>query len=51
MRDTKPSAITLEGSEPQSDKWPKVERPTLKEERMVYPGAGSELFHEKKRGG
>ena len=51
MRDTKPSAITLEGSEPQSDKWPKVERPTLKEERRVYPGAGSELFHEKKKGG
>lgn len=45
MRDTKPSAITLEGSEPQLGKWPKVERPTPKEDRRVYPGAGSELFH------
>ncbi|OGW01656.1 MAG: glyoxalase [Nitrospinae bacterium RIFCSPLOWO2_02_39_17] len=50
MRDTKPSAITLEGSEPQSDKWAEIERPTPKEERIVYPGAGSELFHEKKKG-
>lgn len=51
MMDTKPSAITREGPEPQSDKWPKVKNPTPKEERMVYPGAGSELFHEKKKGG
>ncbi len=45
MRDVKPSQITLEGAEPQSDKWTAVSRPTLRPERRVYPGAGSELFH------
>jgi catechol 2,3-dioxygenase-like lactoylglutathione lyase family enzyme len=37
-----------EGSEPQPGKWPPVTAPTLKQERKVYPGAGSELFHGKK---
>jgi hypothetical protein len=48
MRDVKPSTTTLEGPEPQFNKWQEVERPTPKEERRVYPGAGSELFHGKK---
>src|SRR3989304_7676595 len=45
MRDRSPSAVTLEGTEPQTEKWPAVQRPTPASERRVYPGAGSELFH------
>lgn len=45
MRDRSPSRVTLESVEPQMDKWPKMKRPTPPSERVVYPGAGSELFH------
>jgi catechol 2,3-dioxygenase-like lactoylglutathione lyase family enzyme len=45
MADIEPSAITGEGSEPQWDQWPKVTGRTPPERRSVYPGAGSELFH------
>ena len=48
MRDRAPSKVTLEGSEPQRDVWPKVKRATPLSERVVYPGAGSELFHGKR---
>jgi catechol 2,3-dioxygenase-like lactoylglutathione lyase family enzyme len=48
VRDQSPSEMTLEGAEPRTDVWPKVERPTPASERAVYPGAGSELFHGKK---
>ena len=48
MRDRVPSQITLEGAEPQRDKWPEVKNTTPSSERVVYPGAGSELFHGKK---
>ncbi len=48
MRDTTPSKVTLEGAEPQTKIWPKVTAPTPESERVVYPGAGSELFHGKK---
>jgi catechol 2,3-dioxygenase-like lactoylglutathione lyase family enzyme len=48
MRDRAPSQITLEGAEPQQRVWPRVTTPTRQSERMVYPGAGSELFHGKK---
>ena len=48
MRDTAPSEVTREGTEPQGEVWPKVITPILKSERVVYPGAGSELFHGKK---
>lgn len=46
MTDPQPSAITQEGAEPRSEAWPKVDKPTSPDERKVYPGAGSELFHE-----
>ncbi len=46
--DSNPSQITLEGSEPRLEKWPVVKKPTPESDRMVYPGAGSELFHGKK---
>jgi catechol 2,3-dioxygenase-like lactoylglutathione lyase family enzyme len=49
MRDDAPSGTTLEGSEPQSGIWPDVATPTAESERIVYPGAGSELFHGKKK--
>jgi len=49
MRDRSPSRVTLEGVEPQMDKWPEVKRPTPASERVVYPGAGSRLFHGMKK--
>ncbi|MDH4067310.1 MAG: VOC family protein [Dehalococcoidia bacterium] len=48
MRDGAPSGITLEGPEPQSGIWPEVAASTPASKRIVYPGAGSELFHGKK---
>jgi len=48
MRDQVSSRVALEGAEPQMEVWPKVEKPTPAAERVVYPGAGSELFHGKK---
>jgi len=49
MVDADPSNITLEGPEPSPDRWPKVENPTPTSSRVVYPSAGSELFHGKKK--
>jgi catechol 2,3-dioxygenase-like lactoylglutathione lyase family enzyme len=49
MADREPTPAAQEGSEPQFDKWPQVVKPTPKNERKVYPGAGSELFHGKKK--
>lgn len=49
MRDGAPSGITLEGPELQSGIWPEVVTPTPESERIVYPGAGSELFHGKNK--
>jgi catechol 2,3-dioxygenase-like lactoylglutathione lyase family enzyme len=48
MRDRAPSEITSQGPEPQSGIWPEATTPTPKSKRMVFPGAGSELFHGKK---
>jgi len=45
MADMQPSEVTLEGAEPQFDRWPAVDRPTAPEKRTIYPGAGSEFFH------
>jgi catechol 2,3-dioxygenase-like lactoylglutathione lyase family enzyme len=50
IKDRAPSQITQEGSEPTADVWPGIQRPTPPSERVVYPGAGSELFHGKKDG-
>jgi len=47
MRDKAPSRITLEGAEPRKGMWPEVTMATPQAERVVYPGAGSELFHGK----
>lgn len=45
MKDTVPSAAAREELTPHPQKWPSVAAPTPKEERAVYPDAGSELFH------
>ena len=45
MADLQPSSITQEGPEPQPDKWSSADRSTPPDERRVYPGAGSEMFH------
>jgi catechol 2,3-dioxygenase-like lactoylglutathione lyase family enzyme len=47
MGDVDPSEVTREGSEPRSGVWPPVEKPTPPENRRIYPGAGTELFHQK----
>ena len=49
MADREPTPSAREGSEPLFEKWPRVEKPTPKGDRIVYPGAGSELFHGKKK--
>jgi len=43
MADSAASQITLEGSEPQTDKWPRVEKRTPPEERTIYPGFGEQI--------
>lgn len=47
INDVTPSPAALEGSEANSDIWPK---PNLipESEKHIFPGAGSELFHGKK---
>jgi catechol 2,3-dioxygenase-like lactoylglutathione lyase family enzyme len=49
MADRQPTPAAQEGPEPRFDQWPRVERNTPGSERKVYPGAGSELFHGKKK--
>jgi catechol 2,3-dioxygenase-like lactoylglutathione lyase family enzyme len=44
MVDKKPSQVTMEGAEPQPGKWPEP-IPSSDEDKKIYPGAGSELFH------
>jgi len=48
MADREPTEAAREGSEPQPGRWPAVTAPTPKQDRRVYPGAGSELFHGKR---
>jgi catechol 2,3-dioxygenase-like lactoylglutathione lyase family enzyme len=49
MADRNPTALAQEGPEPHFEAWPAVAAPTPKAERKIYPGAGSELFHGKKK--
>jgi catechol 2,3-dioxygenase-like lactoylglutathione lyase family enzyme len=51
MSDRVPTRLAREGPEPRFEKWPPVAKPTPEQERRVYPGAGSELFHGKKSKG
>lgn len=49
MIDSAPSAITLEGPEPQPGKWPTPASPVPEAERRVYPGEGLDLVRGNKR--
>ena len=49
MGDSVPTKAAREGAGPKPGTWPAVRRPTPVSERVVYPGAGSELFHGKKK--
>lgn len=48
MKDRQPTAITLEGPDPQSGHWPAVTEPTPLEDRIAYPGEGMILVENKK---
>lgn len=48
MVDRQPSPVTEEGAEPQPGHWPPAVESTPENNRVVYPGAGSELFHGRK---
>lgn len=43
MKDSDPSIVAAEGSEPIPEKWPRVKNPTPGDQRRVYPGQGSDL--------
>ena len=49
MGDTEPTSLAKEGPEPQPDRCPAVKNPTPPAKRRIYAGAGSELFHGKKK--
>lgn len=46
MRDKRPTAVALEGPEPQSGHWPERFEPTPPEDRYAYPGEGMILVEE-----
>jgi len=48
MKDRNPSAVTLEGSEPQPGRWPAVKEPMPDADRNVYPGEGMVLAEDNK---
>ena len=48
MADRDPTDLAREGPEPRFNAWPAVKSLTPPEERRIYPGEGSELFHGKK---
>lgn len=51
MTDLAPSKVAQEGPEPNPKIWPPVQAPTPKDQRKVYPGVGSELFHGTRKEG
>ncbi len=40
MADHHPTAVALEGADPVAGRWPRVENPTTRDERQVFPGEG-----------
>jgi catechol 2,3-dioxygenase-like lactoylglutathione lyase family enzyme len=50
MMDRQPSAVTLEGSDPQTGHWPKPAGPLPEAAREVYPGEGRVLADGKSDG-
>jgi catechol 2,3-dioxygenase-like lactoylglutathione lyase family enzyme len=49
MIDPPASGVAAEGPEPQEERWPAVEKPTLKEDRRTYPGQMSRFFRKTKK--
>ncbi|MFH1719828.1 MAG: VOC family protein [Planctomycetota bacterium] len=49
MGDTELTTLAKEGPEPQPNRWRAVKNPTPPSERRIYAGAGSELYHGKKK--
>ena len=49
MGDREPTTLAKEGPEPQPGRWPEVQKPTPPAQRRIYPGAGSELYHGKRK--
>lgn len=49
MVDSASSDVTLEGPEPQTDKWPEADMTVPQDEKRVYPGELGKLFHGKNR--
>ncbi len=49
MRDKNPTHLAAEGPDPQPGRWPETSRATPADQRRVFPGAGSELFHGMKK--
>jgi catechol 2,3-dioxygenase-like lactoylglutathione lyase family enzyme len=48
MKDISPSQTAKQGPDCQPGVWPKPDLPIPESDRMIFPGAGSELFHGKK---
>lgn len=42
MADKKPGPAAMEGPEPAAGRWPEVKDPTSEEDKVVYPGEGSD---------
>lgn len=49
MADASPPSVASESVDPIPGYWPEATHPTPREERRFYPGAGSELFHGRKK--
>jgi catechol 2,3-dioxygenase-like lactoylglutathione lyase family enzyme len=49
MGDAEPTTLAKEGPDPQPGRWPEIGKPTPPAQRRIYPGAGSELHHGKKK--
>lgn len=49
MGDKQPTALAKEGPEPQPNRWRSVKNLTPLSEQRIYAGAGSELYHGKKK--
>ena len=45
LADRDPGEVAAEGPAPRPDRWPQPARRTPPDERVIYPGAGSEYFH------
>lgn len=48
MKDISPSQTAKQGPERQREIWPAIHSSVAESERIIFPGAGSELFHGKK---